>query len=327
MENKILALDGPIMVMGASGFIGCNILRMLIRYRDDVFGTTRSASSWRLDGIPYQNIFIGDVPYITSILEQGKIKTIFDCIAYGSYPFQNDRRKIFGTNVFDKLNMLDRIKNMGLCYINAGSSSEYGLNSAGPAEDDGYDLNSMYAKSKRTFSNILSSYHKRMRCANLRLYSVYGPYEDGSRLIPQVIQCGLRGKYPPFVRPDITRDFVYVDDVVEAFVDAANNLKPEDYGGSFNIGRGIPMRIDQVASIAKSVFGLYYDAHYDMKEREWDHSNAWYANTEKASDRIGWRARLNLNEGLMNTILWYRSMSNHLLWPSLASATQEKGNA
>ncbi len=336
MENKILALDGPIMVMGASGFIGSNILRSLLAYRDDVFGTTRDASSWRLEGIPYKNIFIGDTGYVGSIIVHSSIKTVFDCIAYGSYPFQTDRFKIFKTNSYDKYTMLERLRRKPLTYIHAGSSSEYGSNSAGPNEDAPAWPNSHYAESKKTFSNLLSKHFHKMRCANLRLYSVYGPYEDGSRLIPQVIQCGLRGKYPPFVRPDITRDFIYVDDVVESFVDAANNLKPEDYGGSFNIGRGIPTRIEDIGHIAQSMFGLDWDAHYDMKEREWDHSNAWYANTAKARDRIGWEHKMDIGDGLNKTRKWYehKQMMQSIFeryynvpwqWPSLA--TQEKGNA
>ena len=51
-----------------------------------------------------------------------------------------------------------------------------------------------------------------MPCANLRLYSVYGPLEDSSRLIPNLIRCGSEGGYPEFVHPEISRDFIYVED-------------------------------------------------------------------------------------------------------------------
>ncbi|MEM8805939.1 MAG: NAD-dependent epimerase/dehydratase family protein, partial [Cyanobacteria bacterium P01_G01_bin.38] len=52
----------------------------------------------------------------------------------------------------------------------------------------------------------------------LRLYSVYGPYEEPSHLMPTLIAQGLQGKLPPLVNPDIARDYVYVDDVNEAYI-------------------------------------------------------------------------------------------------------------
>ena len=51
----------------------------------------------------------------------------------------------------------------------------------------------------------------------LRLYSVFGQWEEPKRLIPALITYGLEGKYPPLVNPDTARDFIYVDDVCQAF--------------------------------------------------------------------------------------------------------------
>jgi len=56
---------------------------------------------------------------------------------------------------------------------------------------------------------------KSFPCANLRLFSVYGPYEDASRLVPALVRYGLQEKFPPFVDGAISHDFVYVDDVSE----------------------------------------------------------------------------------------------------------------
>ena len=71
----------------------------------------------------------------------------------------------------------------------------------------------------------------------LRLYSAYGPFEDPGRLIPRLIVHGLRGGLPPLASPDAARDYVYVDDVSEAYVAAASG--PRDAGGSvYNVGTG-----------------------------------------------------------------------------------------
>ena len=85
---------------------------------------------------------------------------------------------------------------------------------------------------------------------------MYGPLEDSSRLIPNVIRHGVEGSYPAFVNPAISRDFIYVDDVTEAFVDTALNLAPADYGESFNIGSGRKTTIGEVAEICRELFGI-----------------------------------------------------------------------
>ena len=51
LSNKIVMLPGPILVLGAGGFIGANLFRHLIESRDDVFGTTSRSNAWRLQGV------------------------------------------------------------------------------------------------------------------------------------------------------------------------------------------------------------------------------------------------------------------------------------
>src|SRR5262249_27462587 len=158
-----------------------------------------------------------------------------------------------------------------------------GDRAACPQEESPTAPNSDYSVSKVAAANLLHYYGKRKKlpCANLRLYSVYGPYEDSSRLIPTVIRRGLEGGYPEFVSPEISRDFVYVDDVIEAFVDAALNLEKPGYGESFNIGTGQKTTIGDVAAIARQEFGLPGDPQFTMPERRWDVAD-WFANIDKA---------------------------------------------
>ena len=80
--------------------------------------------------------------------------------------------------------------------------------------------NSHYAVTKIAAAGLAVLYGKQrgLPCANLRLYSVYGPLEDRSRLIPTLVAHAAEGSYPPFVEPEISRDFVYVDDACDAFI-------------------------------------------------------------------------------------------------------------
>jgi dolichol-phosphate mannosyltransferase len=195
--------------------------------------------------------------------------------------------------------------------VHAGSSSEYGDNAAAPPETAAMAPNSDYAVSKVAAASLIYFYGKKKKlpCANLRLYSVYGPLEDSSRLIPAVVARGIDGGYPEFVRPEISRDFIYSDDACEAFVDTALNLREEDYGESFNIGTGCKTTIGELAGVAREVFGIQEAPTFSMPERHWDVSD-WYARIDKAREKLHWQPRTELREGLRLTADWYRSLPN-----------------
>src|SRR5262249_31246395 len=152
-------------------------------------------------------------------------------------------------------------------------SSEYGLNAAGPDEDSPRIPDSHYAVSKSAAAEMIA-FAGRVRerpVVNLRLYSVYGPYEGSSRLIPTLALKGLGHQLPPFVSPDTARDFVHVDDVVAAFIAAAGKMGPQTAGESFNIGSGRCLRMREVADIAKRLFQIPDDPNFAaMPARSWD---------------------------------------------------------
>lgn len=242
--EKVRALQGPILVLGASGFVGANLMRLLVTLRPDVYGTTTRLPAWRLEQIPQDRVKVVDLLVDSNrdqLLDSIKPRTIFDCVAYGAYSFETDAALIYQTNFNLASRLLARLQDRNIAvYVHAGSSSEYGDNAGGPSEDSFTAPNSHYAVSKVATANLLYYYGKKLAvpCANLRLYSVFGPMEDWSRLIPTVVRRGLERAYPEFVHPETSRDFIYVDDACEAFLDAALHLRPECYGESFNIGTG-----------------------------------------------------------------------------------------
>jgi dolichol-phosphate mannosyltransferase len=88
--SNVKNLKGPILIIGASGFIGSNIMRKIAGERDDVFGTSFSGSSWRLDKIPTSSIIHTNILMEDSVedtLNKVRPKTIFDCSSFGAYSF------------------------------------------------------------------------------------------------------------------------------------------------------------------------------------------------------------------------------------------------
>ena len=249
-------------MLGGSGFIGANVALTLLRYRDDVFVTATRLPAWRLEKVPTNRVKVVDLlidSNLDDLLKTVQPRTIIDCVAYGAYSFETDDQLIYQTNFSLVSRLLARLEACKIsAYLHAGSSSEYGDNASGPSEQAAFAPNSHYAVSKVAAANLLFYYGKKrgLPCVNLRLYSVYGPLEDSSRLIPNLVRCGVEGKYPEFVAPSISRDFIYIDDVVEAFIDIALNFTADDYGSSFNIGTGQKTTIKDCAALAKDIFSI-----------------------------------------------------------------------
>src|ERR1700693_5676180 len=129
-SSNIRQLQGPILVLGASGFIGANLLRTLLEHREDVYGTATRLPAWRLEGLPRNHVLVTDLlidSNLDALLQDVKPRTIFDCIAYGAYSFETDRELIYRTNFNLISRLLGRLDPRKLsCYGHAASSAGCG---------------------------------------------------------------------------------------------------------------------------------------------------------------------------------------------------------
>jgi len=330
LASLIRQLPGPILVIGASGFLGANVLRAALGERDDVAGTFFSGNPWRVRGIPasqVQFLNLHDPISVRSLLARVSPQVIFDCSSFGAYSFERDPERIHATNYTSFIRLLEEVSQLSLkAYVHAGSSSEYGLNADRPAEDARLLPNSHYAVSKCAAASAISFYGKcqGLPVVNLRLYSAYGPYEDSSRLIPVLCEHAGRGQLPAFARPQTSRDFVHTDDVAEAFVRAALAMSPDIAGESFNIGTGVRTSLADLAALAKRLFHIEGDPQFTESEaRPWD-VDAWSANPAKAEALLSWKARVSLEDGLQSTAAWWAGYLRHASFASLTKKAQTR---
>ncbi len=136
-------------------------------------------------------------------------------------------------------------------------------------------------------------------CTHLRLYSIYGPWEERDRLVPRLISLGLQGLYPPLVNPEITRDFVYVDDCTRAFVRAATTTCRSRPGQVFNIATGVKTSLADIAGRVRTILSIPGEPVFgSMPNRRWDLSD-WFGDPLLAREKLGWTHRHSLEEGLI----------------------------
>jgi len=301
------------LVTGAAGFVGANLVRHLLTEGHQVHVICRPESDlWRLDDIKDDLLMhkaaLADKEILTACMEKVRPDWVFHLAAHGAYSWQNDLERIISTNVLGTANLLYACAKTGCdAFISAGSSSEYGYKDHAPKEDECIEPNSEYAIAKAAATHLCALYAQKRGFPTtvLRLYSVYGPYEDKGRLIPTIIENGLKGKLPPLVDPTISRDFIYIDDTVAAFIAAAiQETKP---GSIYNLGTGKQITLREVIALAREIFAINEEPQWgSMPNRKWD-TSVWVANNEKICRELNWQPKYSFKEGLAKTAQWYQT--------------------
>lgn len=310
-REAAMKLQGPIWVIGASGFIGAKLFASLRALRSDVFALSSNLEGgWRSLHLPASSrlhLDITKAEEVAHLVRTRRPQTIFNLAAYGAYERQSQPMRIHQVNYLGTLNLLLALQESGCAaFVQAGSSSEYGLNCSGPREDAKLEPNSDYSVSKAAAGHLLWFYgHLRnVPCCHLRLYSVYGPWEERDRLVPRLISSCLNGHYPPLVRPEISRDFLFVDDCTRAFLSAALTGCTSSPGENFNIASGRETTIREIATLVGQITGVAHPPEFGaMPNRRWDLSR-WYGDASKAREHLAWEPRVSLEEGLRQTVAW-----------------------
>ena len=199
-----------ILVTGGTGFVGANLVHYFVRHDEEVHLTVRSGSDyWRLGDIQKEvtlhPLDLTDRERTMAFVGSLKPDIVLHCATYGAYQGrEQDPELTMRTNVLGTMNLLDAALSVPLrCFINTGSSSEYGIKERPMDESDPLEPTSLYGVSKAS-ATLLAQLKARMTSApvvSMRLFSPYGPYEDGRRFMPVVINAYLRGGAPTLIAP------------------------------------------------------------------------------------------------------------------------------
>lgn len=299
------------LVTGATGFVGSNIVRTLVKNNKRVSIIVRENSNLkRLHAITSKiNIYTEDLTSSTLSETIKKINPdiVFHLASYGSLPSEDNVYKMIKVNINGTVNLVNALKRIPFTLlVNTGTSSEYGIKNQAMDENDTTLPINDYAVSKLTATLFCQKEALRnsMPIVTLRLFSPFGYYENKKRFVPYIILNALENN-PIKVSSKLTvRDFVFIDDVVNAYL---MTVKIKPVGEIINIGSGKQHTLESVVNLVKKLTKSNSIMEWDKKpqQKRQIEPKVWQADIGKAKKILQWKPLFTLKEGLQKTINFY----------------------
>jgi nucleoside-diphosphate-sugar epimerase len=184
-----------------------------------------------------------------------------------------------------------------------GSFLEYGPSATPFREDMVCQPPEIYSISKLAQTLLTQSYGllKKVPTTAFRLFTPYGPHIQKGRLIENVITKSLKGEDMHLTAKSVSRDFIFVDDIIDIFFETIEN--PEKHAGEvYNLGTGHPRNLEEVVTVvqqqtgtrSKPVWGEFTNVLYD--------TDTCTASMDKVFGRFSWRPKTSFEAGITQTI-------------------------
>ncbi|MEA2081204.1 MAG: NAD-dependent epimerase/dehydratase family protein [Elusimicrobiota bacterium] len=292
-----------ILVTGAAGFIGSNLtLELQRRFPDaeitavDNFFAGRSENLKGFKG-EFSNRDISKGPVL-----QGGYDIIFHEAAITD-PRYGDDKEMVRSNVDGFKNIINLARRTGAKLIYASSASMYGNGPAPQKESQKKEILSAYAESKLAMDDMAKDLYRDMHVVGLRYFNVFGPGEShkgrpASMVYHLVRQMKKGGRPRIFKMGEQKRDHIYVKDVVEATILAADARK----SGVYNVGTGTAVDFNELVADINSLLGTSLEAEYIDNPYVGTYQNHTQADTKAAEKYLGFKSRYGLKEGIRDYI-------------------------
>lgn len=306
-----------ILITGGTGFVGANFVHRLVKegYKPTVF-IRKESNLWRLKNILTKIKIVQTDLLNTKLLAQQvrKIKPthIFHLAAYGTrQSVQKDTVKTYTQNILSAINMMEVCCKQGFQqYVNIGSSSEYGLKKSAMKEQDILQPINHYGATKAAISLAASVFGTtyKLSISTVRLFSPYGYWEDRRRFIPTLILNAIRGQAAELSSPSYVRDFIFIDDVIDAFMHFLTSKK--QYNEVFNIGSGKQYTLRQVVDEVQTLSKSKLKVSWNNRSSNQLEPAFWKADISKTKKIVKWKPTTSLKQGLQKTYKWILENKN-----------------
>lgn len=308
VQNSSLPADTPrswsgsrVLVTGATGFIGSHLVRRLRRLGAEVHAVSRRPQEGGSQ--IWHAVDLGD-PEATAEVIRSTCPDIVFHLASAVTGIRDVKlvRPTLQSNLTSAVNVLTAVAGSETRVVLAGSIEE--PNEAEPVPQ------SPYAVAKWATTGYARMFHRLwdVQVTVLRLAMVYGPDQpDTEKLLPYVTLSLLRGEKPRLSSGRRLVDWVYIDDVVDAFILAA--LADRAAGQAIDIGSGVQTSIRNIVKLVQEAVGGQGRPQFGaIADRPLDRPGL--ADTRAAAELLGWLATTPLEMGIKRTVAWYAGRCN-----------------
>lgn len=295
------------LVTGVGGFVGAHLAARLVVDGWDVTGIIRPGRTpWRLAALGVApdavDVIEADLANPVQTMAAGHIAVpdvAFLVAASRAGATPAERSGTAAVNGSSGLWLVDALPHHCQAVVRLGSSTEYGEADGPMDEDTPLRPRGFFGATKAAGSllTVAAADRRGLRSAVVRAFQVYGPHDHPGRLVPRALAAARDGSALPLTGPGRCRDWVYVDDVVEACVRVAG-ADHLPAGQVLNIGTGRQVANEELVAEVERVTGRRVATEVGSHPgRSWD-AASWVCDPTRARDLLGWEAKVDLAAGL-----------------------------
>jgi nucleoside-diphosphate-sugar epimerase len=298
------------LITGAGGFIGSALVRALDEAGWEVHAVVRPGADLsrirdHSDRVSIHDADVADAGSMAALVESVKPEHVFHLAAsLAASGKALPLAALVQSNILGVASMLAAIEKTPVASaVFVGTCLEYGPKQEAIKETDRCEPIEDYGVTKLagTLLAQAAGRTRRLPVTIFRLFTPYGPRSQEGRLVTETVHRALHNEPLALSRPTVSRDFIFIDDVIQLFIEAAGTIESHR-GEIYNVGNGRPVTIKELAetvlveatSTSSIEWGGAPQAIYD--------TDTWQADMSKTFAAFSWRPRHSLAEGIRKTI-------------------------
>jgi len=312
METK------SVLITGGLGFIGSNIaIDLMHRNQDVTIATLSKRNIWRIkenaDSFEIIELDITHKNHIKDALKRIRPDIIIHNSVFGAYR-EKDQDRTFLVNLWGLINMVNAyLETRADLFINTSTISEYGIKNSPFEETDPLNPLGDYAVSKAAatmFCESTRSLTKR-NIITTRIANTFGPFERSQDLIPYLILRRIKSQEVQLNSPYNVRDFIYIDDVVEAYWKIISSYDSTT-SSIFNIATGIETEIGKLVKMVETIVpgnGSIQVKWNANEPRVKDLANHYSASIKRIYNELKWKPKFSVKDGIERFYSWIENVA------------------